>query len=314
MKHEIKKLKAITDICPTCGQKIPGAKKPDTTEKENILAQKRKDLQELEERYQKAYKSYTEEVNNINNNYKTSIDNLNEQITVKTNHNQKEDSEIKVIDNSLLTLKQNKAKAELDKQNYLKEIKDTEESIKTLNADIEKLKNNITVNRGNKDVNDNHLNVLSQMMTLIKRDFRGFLLSNIITYIDAKAKEYAQDIFGSNELEFKLDGNNIDIVYCNKMFESLSGGEKQKVDLIIQFAIRDMMSQYLDFSSNILILDEITDNLDAIGCNNVLNLISTKLNDIESIFIISHHASELAIPSDSEMVIVKDRNGISRVK
>ena len=129
-----------------------------------------------------------------------------------------------------------------------------------------------------------------------------------------KAKEYARDIFGCDELEFKLDGNNIDIIYCNKMFESLSGGEKQKVDLIIQFAIRDMMSQYLDFSSNILILDEITDNLDAVGCNNVLNLISTKLNDIESIFIISHHADELAIPSDSEMVIIKDRNGISRVK
>ena len=80
------------------------------------------------------------------------------------------------------------------------------------------------------------------MMTLVKRDFRGFLLSNIIDFIDSKAKEYSSIIFNTNELDFKLEGNNIDISFCNKMLESLSGGEKQKVNLIIQFAIRDMMS------------------------------------------------------------------------
>ena len=73
------------------------------------------------------------------------------------------------------------------------------------------------------------------------------------------------------------------------------------------------MSEYLQFSSNILILDEIFDNLDGIGCNNVINLISRKLNDVESLFIISHHASELEISYDCEMVIEKDSNGISRV-
>ena len=48
--------------------------------------------------------------------------------------------------------------------------------------------------------------------------------------------------------------------------------------------------------------------------NNVLNLISTRLNDIESMFIISHHADTLEIPYDCEMVIIKDQYGISKVK
>jgi predicted transcriptional regulator len=36
LDSEISKLKAITDTCPTCGQKIPGALKPDTSEKDKL--------------------------------------------------------------------------------------------------------------------------------------------------------------------------------------------------------------------------------------------------------------------------------------
>lgn len=314
LESEIKKLKSITDVCPTCGQKIPGAIKPDTTEQEKKLNEFKETLKTIEETYNKNFENYRKVIDDINNKYKNSIDSLNTEITQKSNLNSTEDSSIKLVESNLLELKRKKDRLELDKQNHLKEIENTKINITDLNKNINNLNTNIETNKSEKESVENHLNVLSQMMTLIKRDFRGFLLSNVISFIDLKAKEYAQDIFGSNELEFKLDGNNIDIIWCNKMFESLSGGEKQKVDLIIQFAIRDMMSKYLDFSSNILILDEITDNLDSIGCNNVLNLISNKLNDVESIFIISHHADELQIPCDCEMIVVKDRNGISSVK
>ena len=74
------------------------------------------------------------------------------------------------------------------------------------------------------------------------------------------------------------------------------------------------MRQYLDFSSNIIILDEIFDQLDAVGCTNVLTLISNKLIDIESIFIISHRVGDLSIPYDCEMLVIKDEQGVSRIK
>jgi ABC-type multidrug transport system ATPase subunit len=73
-----------------------------------------------------------------------------------------------------------------------------------------------------------------------------------------------------------------------------------------------MLSQFLNFSSNILVLDEIFDNLDSIGCQRVLDLISNKLLDVSSIFIVTHH-SDIQIPNDNEIVIVKDGNGISKV-
>ena len=314
LEAEIKKLKAITDVCPTCGQKIPGAHKPDTTKQEENLTTLKESLTNLENKYKTNETAHIDFLNKINEEYKTSIDNLTLKINTQTKNNETEDADLTLKNIELIKLNENKAKAELNKTNYLKELQDVQKNIKSLTENVSQLQKEIKENTEQKTSIENHLNVLSQMSTLIKRDFRGVLLSNVISFIDMKAKEYAQDIFGSNELEFKLDGNNIDILYCNKMFESLSGGEKQKVDLIIQFAIRDMMSQYLDFSSNILVLDEITDNLDSIGCNNVLNLISSKLNDIESVFIISHHADELSIPCDTEMLVVKDRNGISSIK
>lgn len=314
LDSEIKKLKAITDVCPTCGQKLKNVVKPDTSEKEAELEKFKKALEDLNKKYNEVHSSYLKNIESINDSYKKSIDDFNLDILNRRTANNKEDSAIREKETEITNLKIKLNSAETEKKNHNNQVKETEELIKSQQEQIEVLKSALKANDVAKEDNSNHLNVISQMMTLVKRDFRGILLSNVINYIDTKAKEYAREIFGCDELEFKLDGNDIDIIYCNKMFESLSGGEKQKVDLIIQFAIRDMMSKYLDFSSNILILDEITDNLDAIGCNNVLNLISTKLNDIESIFIISHHSDELAIPSDCEMVIIKDKNGISRVK
>ena len=158
-----------------------------------------------------------------------------------------------------------------------------------------------------------HALAISKMDTLVKRDFRGFLLTNVIDFINIKAKEYCQYVFDSDEIEFSLNGNSIDISYSGKEYENLSGGEKQKVDLIIQFSIRDMLSQQLNFSSNILVLDEITDNLDAKGSERIINLISNKLSDVESVFIITHHTELLQGLFEREIKVEKDRNGVSRI-
>ena len=74
-----------------------------------------------------------------------------------------------------------------------------------------------------------------------------------------------------------------------------------------------MMSNYLNFNSNIIFLDEITDNLDSVGCSGLMSLISYAFGDIESVFIISHHTDELSIPVDNEIVILKDETCISRI-
>ena len=158
-----------------------------------------------------------------------------------------------------------------------------------------------------------HLAVIKKMDTIVRRDFRGYLLTNIITYLDKKAKEYCMIVFGTNELSLSLNGNALDITYCGKMFDLLSGGEKQRVDLILQLSIRDMLITYLDLNANILVLDEITDFLDKKSCKAVMALLENALQTVESVFIISHRSDTLEIPIDSKLTIIKNVHGISEL-
>ena len=200
-----------------------------------------------------------------------------------------------------------------DRDTFDKQKTECIDSLKDLKNSLTLLSNDIVYIIKEEEEVLKHQEVINKMSTLIKRDFRGILLSNIIKYIDGKCKMYSKDIFGTEDLDFKLEGNNIDITYLNKPLESLSGGEQQKVDLILQFAIRSMMQEYTGFTSNILVLDEILDNLDSVGCDSILNFITNKLSDIESIFIISHHADSLNIGNDSTITVVKNNKGVSYI-
>ena len=313
LETEIKKLKSIKDTCPTCGQKLPNVEKPSTEAQEKELQVLNEQLDEILRNIANCNEKHRQYIIEINNEFDSDINKIKQEVTnLKT-----EISSAKTIINTQNVLLNNEKtkqnKLIYDKQNYdnywtslLANIKKYEETVTSTTNVI-----NI-INISKTDLQD-HLAVVRKMDTLIKRDFRGYLLTNIISYIDAKAKNYCEIVFGTRELNVYLDGNALDITYCGKMFDSLSGGEKQRVDLILQFAIRDMLTVYLNASSNILVLDEITDFLDKQSCKSVMTLIEKELNTTESVFIISHHADELEIPVDSEIKIVKNEDGISEV-
>ena len=73
-----------------------------------------------------------------------------------------------------------------------------------------------------------------------------------------------------------------------------------------------MLCQCMGFSSNILVIDEAFDFLDPFGCQKVVDMMSRKLSDVESVFIISHH-KDLSLPVDNEITIIKNSNGISEI-
>ena len=318
MQKTYDELSNITDICPTCGQKLIDVKKPDTSE----ITAKIKDLKVMiedeeskkitleennkldEERYKNAsnecrndYESKTAVLRISISEYKNNIIKIDDNICRANETSRDVEIKIKECEQTITYYLENKNQLE-------EEVKKCEQEIAELTKKIENIEKDI-------DTINTHKDVINKINTLVKRDFRGFLLTNVIDFINMKSKEYCKYIFDKSEVEIKLDGNDITIEYDNIPYENLSGGEKQKIDLIIQFAIRDMLCQFLDFNSNLLVLDEIFDNLDSIGCSRVLNLISEKLSDIESIFIITHHQEDLAIPYDYELIVTKNENGLS---
>lgn len=314
LKSEISKLDSVTDICPTCGQKLPNVHKIDTTDKKEELQKLRIESEELDRKIKilkdsendsisKFKKSYDDKVNYLNSKCKKALDELsskNRELSII-------ESDIKTLENVKLKYDSLINEYDLNKENLNTIISETKLKIEDCNNSILYYNNSID------SLNEN-INIINKINNLIKRDFRGYLLSNVIDYINKVCKKYCNQVFGTEDISFILDGNNISISYMDKEYESLSGGERQRIDLIVQLSIRDMLCKFLNFSCNLIVLDEITDNLDDIGCQKILNLISNELRDVDNIYIISHRFESLSIPYDQIITVVKDQNGISYVR
>ena len=310
---EIKTLETITDICPTCKQKLPNVHKPDTTAQRIEYNNKKADLKNIETELQNAevkYKNYQQEINNLYDTdiakYQTESLQTKQLIEQLKKQKQQIDQQLNELNNKVLQIN-------FIKTNYLNHLNKLEKQILETQSSINSLENTLSLIEQAKLELNEHVQILKKMETLIKRDFRGYLLTDIIKYIDYKAKEYCQLIFGTQDLLIELDGNALNIMYGNKAFDNLSGGEKQRCDIILQFALRDLLQTYLNYSSNILVLDEIFDNLDSLASSKIIDLINLKVKDVESIFVITHHPTELALPIDSEIHVVKNAAGISEI-
>ena len=312
LKSEINKLKNIKDICPTCGQKLPGVEKPSTVIQEQQLLKLQEDLATVISRCNDINDKKSFKILEVKQEFEKDIADLNDRSKTESVHIKELEEKILQINKHLNELQKINIELDATIKNYQKNEVELKEKVITTRQSIETLTSKILYNNNDKDNLLNHLTIITKMNNVVSRDFRGYLLTSVIDFINRKAKEYSQEVFETDRINFCLDGNNISISYDNKEYENLSGGEKQKVDLIVQFAIRDMLCKYLNFSSNIIAVDELFDNLDSIGCEKVLNLISNRLNDVETIYIVTHHAS-IPIPFDNIWTVVKGDDGISRI-
>lgn len=311
--REIQRLDNISDKCPTCGQKLLNIVKPDTTVQKTELAKLEVEKETVRQLKELKLKEQDTDIKEKRAEYYSQRENVSVQIEDSKRKINEYSSQLSLISSSLSTASRLLDKLSSDKENILIKQKSIQEEIKSKDTLLDNTKEKILYLIDELEQQSKHVAVISKFNTLITRDFRGFLLTNIINYIDSRAKEYSKKVFDTTAIEFNLNGNNIDILYNGKLYEDLSGGEKQKIDIIVQLSIRDMLCRYNNFSSNILVIDEAFDNLDSIGCQKILDLISETVADISSIYIVTHH-TDIDIPYDHEIVVVKNIEGISTIK
>ena len=313
LKSYIRTNENIRDVCPTCGQKLIGVEKPN-------VDKERQELGEVETSLFDISAKRDSELNVIKDSYMKKSKEL--------------DNEIQQLGNQIL--EKSKAQSELKRsiEELQKSIEQCKYRVASLVGQMDALEENAVrynqeltsicdqLNEIEKEIlyytnEQGPLNrrseIISKMNTILSRDFRGYLLTNVINYISDRAKFYSMQVFGNDNIGFQLAGNAIEISFDNKEYSNLSGGEKQRVDLIIQLSIRDMLCKFMGFSSNIIVLDEFIDGLDAKGCEQILGLIANNLTDVGTVYIITHHSS-VAIPTDDEIIVVKDSNKISRIR
>lgn len=314
LRNEITEMKSVKDVCPTCGQKIQGVIKPDTSEKEKLLRDLIAQKDYTSESLSSAQQDRSNKVKQLTNDkckvigelrekaadLMQRVNSIDKQVSQWKSELQCSESRYRIISDEILRHDSIKSMLEESLHKNENQIPSLVQDISSCEVQIDKWVNSLAI--------------LQKFDTVLKRDFRGILLKNVVEYINEAVKNYGSYIFNSADLSFALDSNNISIKLNNKEYEMLSGGEKQKVDIIVQFALRDMLCNYLGFDCNILVLDEVFDNLDSVGCDKVIQLITNKINSVNSIYIISHYAEELDIPVDNYLVVEKDVTGVSFVK
>lgn len=312
-EDELHKAKNIKDICPTCGQHIDGVVKPDTSSIEAKILDLRQSLVESNKRLSEIETLLKSKKTEVVNDYKQSIEDIIKKAEkvkkciLKEECDEKESTEkLSDICDKLSTAQSKLMSCESLKETLIKKLKEAK-------ALSEKLTEQTTSKHCSAGILQQSVDVLSKFETILKRDFRGILLSNVIAYLDNKIKEYAECVFGSRCVAIQLDGNAVNVLFNGRSYENLSGGERQKLDVMVQFAIRDMLCTHLNFSSNILVIDEVFDGLDSLGCQQIVDLIALKLQDIDSIFIISHH-TDINIPYDKEITVIKNKEGVSHIR
>lgn len=198
------------------------------------------------------------------------------------------------------------------------------ETLKNKTDTIQKLEQSIEANKGKlisiegdiekaqKTIEDlqARIRVVKSMETFASRDFRGILLGEVISRLDTILKGYSEIVYGNSLTHFYQDGNAIVVEFDGKEYESLSGGEQQKLNVILQLSLRDLIIELTGLSGSFLFLDEIFDGLDHTGCDKMIELVQSLGTNV---FVISHH-EDLSIPYDQQIIVVKEESGISHVE
>jgi DNA repair exonuclease SbcCD ATPase subunit len=327
INKEIEKIKN-SDTCPTCGRKYDNVNEEHI---QKVIEDKNKEIKEFENKniennnYIKDLqleldkeievgKNLKKEFENLNSLYNDKNEQVSEQQTNLINTNNQKTQLLNSIQNIQVQIDAiNKQKDDILKIEIpnSKQYEDMVQDIDTQLNNLNKLKED-----KNNELNelDNYINAIKHCIQLVTKDFRTFLLKNSLSYLNKILKDYSSQLF-SNESDLiyiSENDNKLDIMLGNATYESLSGGEKTRVNIALLLAQKSLANMIGNISCNIIILDEILGYCDALAENNVINLITKELESLETIYMISH--KEIPIGYDAELIVEKNANGLTHLK
>jgi exonuclease SbcC len=145
---------------------------------------------------------------------------------------------------------------------------------------------------------------------------KAFVFNTGLLLLNSAVDKYASRL--GVRLEFSIDLTKASKPFITKCFKDgadidyadLSGGQKARLDVATAFALHDVVTSMADV--NILILDEVTENLDAEGIEAVFDLIRVKAGEDRTVYVITHQSQidclnaktiEFSLGSDKSTVI-----------
>lgn len=324
---EIDKVKN-SDTCPTCGRKYENVNEDHINniinEHQNNISNeldKQKQLQDKMEITKGLIKNLTQEQTAIQdelNGVNIKISQFNDILNQKEDKRRRLTSERQMITNNILQINnqiqslQGKKEQILsfdvgNKDEVIKMQQDVQNQINEIDGKVKTYEYKLTEN-------NNYIESIKHSLQLVTKDFRTYLLQNSIQYLNQQLFKYSNQLFSNSKDIIQISDNDtkLDIKLGQAPYESLSGGEKTRVNIALLLAQKSLASIVGNITCNMIILDEILGYCDAEAETNVVNLITSELNTLESIFMISH--KEIPIGYDTELTVIKNKDGLTSIK
>ena len=138
------------------------------------------------------------------------------------------------------------------------------------------------------------------------------ILSDAVSYINTRLSTYSEVLL-EKDYNINFTKGKISLIDSKgSSYQSLSNGEKRRLDISIQFALHDYVHTYCGMKMDTLFIDEILDTLDDIGVENIFEVLRLKIDycQLKSIYVITHN-NTLKEKFDRVITISKDREGNS---
>ena len=327
INKEIEKIKN-SDTCPTCGRKYDNFNDEhiQTTIKEknleidnlnNIINECNSNINEFDKQL-KEIQNKREEIEEKAKLINKNVDDRNKNIDYEENQRKILMNNVKLETNKKETIQHEINILQSKKEQILKTEINNKEEFEKMIEDIDKqlieLENSDTEKQQQLIECDNTINSIKHMLQLITKEFRTYLLKNSLKYLNKVLSEYSNQLFSNDGdvISISEDDTKLDIRLGNATYESLSGGEKTRVNIALLLAQKSLAGMIGNMSCNMIILDEILGYCDSKAETKVIDLINKELESLESIYMVSH--KEIPIGYDSQIIVIKDKSGLSRIR
>jgi DNA repair exonuclease SbcCD ATPase subunit len=333
LESQLNKLKnnAVTDVCPTCGQKIQGIEhiRNEINERSKVIEQLKPTLNEADadvrkKKSQIVQTRYTiDRLNEIKTIQQSNIITLYNDVKVKIS---KIDTMISELRSGLIDIKYDERYINALIQKKASLIKDVERHT----ASVSELKNstNIYIDLTKKLIDKLEQarsqiksidDQIAELQTVIayyefwknafdKNGIKNLILRNAITAINTKVNNYLH-LFGSSaRVSF-----DISMINVAPEFDTSSTGENNRINISFMLACFDICSRMRNLG--ILVIDEALDGMDNDGAIKLIDILKSMSSRIGTIFLISHNPfvyDKLSTKFD-KVITIEKRNGVSKI-
>lgn len=318
-----------SDVCPVCKRKLDNVNEEHIhkaiSDKEHLIAQSKESinswnieitkltsqLDEISSTGNKLKDTELKEIQAVLQEHSNVIDALEGERKQVINNQRKIESDIEEAQQKIRRLNMNKEQL---LSIVISDIKPLEEQLDRVSTQYQNNQQRIIELSKKQDEIAQYIEVSKNILYLITTGFRTYLLQNSIRFLNHLLLQYSEKLFSnaSDIIHIEESDTKLNIFLGEASYESLSGGEKTRVNIALLLAQKALASNIGNTWSNIIILDEVLGFCDSSAEERVINLIIQELESLESIYMVSH--KELPIGYDNQIIVVKDINGLSHIK